>query len=283
MKRGLHSSLAGCLLVAGLASPSWGQDRVVDPGDMPGPLKKVGVEQNLGNQLPEDLLFVDSRGREVVLGQLLGERPILLTFVYYECPMLCSLIMNGLTRALGVMTFEVGEAFDVVAVSIDPGETPAMAAEAKVEALARYERPATADGWHFLTGSQASIETLAQTAGFAYEYIPETGEYAHASAVLVVTPDGRIAQYFLGVEFSPKDLRLALVEASENRLGNVIDQVLLYCFRYDPTLGKYTAVTMRILRITGILFVLGLLAFVWLLRKQERSASQLPRPKLGAA
>lgn len=283
MKRGLHSSLAGCLLVAGLASPSWGQDRVVDPGDMPGPLKKVGVEQNLGNQLPEDLLFVDSRGREVVLGQLLGERPILLTFVYYECPMLCSLIMNGLTRALGVMTFEVGEAFDVVAVSIDPGETPAMAAEAKVEALARYERPATADGWHFLTGSQASIETLAQTAGFAYEYIPETGEYAHASAVLVVTPNGRIAQYFLGVEFSPKDLRLALVEASENRLGNVIDQVLLYCFRYDPTLGKYTAVTMRILRITGILFVLGLLAFVWLLRKQERSASQLPRPKLGAA
>ena len=283
MKRGLHSSLAGCLLVAGLASPSWGQDRVVDPGDMPGPLKKVGVEQNLGNQLPEDLPFVDSQGREVVLGQLLGERPVILTFVYYECPMLCSLIMNGLTRALGVMTFDVGEAFDVVAVSIDPGETPAMAAEAKAEALARYERPATADGWHFLTGPQASIETLAQTAGFAYEYIPETGEYAHASAVLVVTPDGQISQYFLGVEYSPKDLRLALVEASENRLGNVIDQVLLYCFRYDPTLGKYTAVTMRILRITGIFFVLGLLAFVWLMRKQERSASQLPRPKLGAA
>lgn len=269
-------------LALGIAGQSLSEG-LVDPSDMPGPLKKVGIEQHLGNTVPRDLPFVDSLGNPVTLGDYLGERPIVLTFVYYECPMLCSMILNGLTRALGVMTFDVGESFDVVAVSIDPEETPAMAEEARAEALGRYGRPATSNGWHFLTGPQDSIETLAEVAGFAYEYIPETGDYAHASAVLVVTPEGRIAQYFMGVEFSPKDLRLALVEASENRLGNVIDQVLLYCFRYDPTLGKYTAVTMRILRITAVLFVLGMAAFVWFLRKQERSSSQLPRPKLGAA
>jgi protein SCO1/2 len=249
---------------------------------MPGELKNVSFEQRLGETLPTELEFVDEDGRTVRLGDLFAARPTVLTFVYYECPMLCTLTLNGLAKSLDVVDFDVGDAFDVVVVSIDPGEGPAEATAAKAETVKRYGREATAPGWHFLTGDQASITRLAEAAGFNYTYLPESDEYAHTSGILLVTPEGRLSKYFYGIEFPPKDVRLALVEASDDKIGTVVDQVLLYCFRFDPQLGKYTAATMRILRLVGGIFALGLIAFLFTTVRRERARSQAPRPTLGA-
>lgn len=266
VRGGILSLCALFVLVGGTQA----EEGLVNPQDMPGPLQKVSFEQRLGETLPLETPFTDEEGASVVLGEYFGERPVVLTFVYYDCPMLCTLILNGLAKSLGVLTFDAGTDFDVVAISIDPTETPQQAREVAASTLARYDRPDTAHGWHFLTGSAEAVEAVTAAAGFHYEPIVETGEFAHSSGIVIVSPDGVLSQYYLGVEFPARDVRFALIEAHSNKIGSVVDQLLLYCFRYDPSLGKYTAVTMRILRITGVLFVLALIGFVMVLRRNEK-------------
>lgn len=284
------------LWLALAAVPALG-DGLVDPRDMPGPLKEVGIEQHLGEQLPLDAVFVDERGREVSLGDVFGARPVVMVFVYYECPMLCPMVLNGVAKSLGVLSFDAGQEFDVVVVSIDPAETPEMAAAAKRTTVKRYGRPETAGGWHFLTAPQGeggaeSIRRVTEAAGFRYAFVEESGvtpeggrryQFAHASSMIVVTPDGKLAKYLMGIDFPPKDVRLALVEASAGRIGTVVDQILLYCFRYDPKLGKYTAVVTRILRLAGVAFCLGLALFLFIMWRRDALASQRSVSTLGAA
>lgn len=261
--------LKACIVLLALAGPAGAEEGLVNPQDMPGPLQQVSFEQRLGETLPLSTPFVDQMGAPVLLGDYFAERPVILTFVYYDCPMLCTLILNGLVKSLGVLPFDAGTGFDVVVISIDPSETPQQAQEVAATTVARYDRPDAGRGWHFLTGSAAAVEKVTAAAGFNYEPIAETGEFAHASGIVITSPEGKLSQYYLGVEFPPRDVRLALVEAHSNNIGSLVDQLLLYCFRYDPNLGKYTAVTLRIVRLAGVLFVVGLFAFVMVLKRNE--------------
>ncbi len=222
-------------------------------------LKNVAIEQHLNEQIPADLTFRDETGKTVTLGDYFGKKPMILNLVYYQCPMLCGEVLSGLESALRVLKFDVGREFDVLTVSFDPKETPEMAAKKKAEFLKRYGRAGAAEGWHFLTGPQASINALTKAAGFQYEYDPKTEQFAHATAIMVLTPEGKIAQYYYGVEFAPKDLRLGLVQASQNKIGNVVDEVLLYCYHYNPDTGKYGAVINRVLKLAAgaTVFILG--------------------------
>ncbi len=219
-------------------------------------LQNVGIEQHLDEQIPPDLTFRDETGKSVRLGDYFGKKPAILNLVYYQCPMLCGEVLSGLESALRVLKFDVGKEFDVLTVSFDPRETPDMATKKKAEFLKRYGRPGAADGWHFLTGPQESIDALTKAAGFQYQYDPKTGQFAHSTAIMVLTPEGKIAQYYYGVEYAPKDLRLGLIQASENKIGNLADQVLLYCYHYDPTTGKYGAIIARVLQLSGLATVL---------------------------
>ena len=243
-----------------------------------GPLASVRFDQRLGESIPLDTPFVDEDGKEIVLGDLLGERPAILALVYYECPMLCPMIMNGLLQALKTVKFSPGEQFDVITVSFDSGETWEQARDAKAVHLERFGKPETADGWHFLTGTEEAIRSVTDPVGFFFEYDPEQDEYAHAAGIVVLTPDGRVARYFYGIEFPPRDLRLGLIEAAEGKIGNVIDQVLLYCFKYDPTTGKYSAVIMNIVRLGAVATVVALGLFLiaaW--RLDRRLAASMER------
>ena len=235
-------------------------------------LDQIGLDQNLDAQIPLDLTFTDSKGRTVAIGDFLGDRPALLTLVYYECPMLCTQILNGLTRSLRMVSFDVGKEFDVITVSIDPSETPSLAAVKKEEYVKRYGRAGADRGWHFLTGRQDQIERLAQAVGFRYQYDPETGLYLHASGIMVLTPEGKLARYFYGVDYSPKDVRLGLIEASQNKIGSVVDQLLLLCYQYDPATGKYGLVIMNSIRIAGGLTVATMVGFILLMLRRERRA-----------
>lgn len=241
-------------------------------------LQKVGIDQRLDQQLPLEVRFRDETGRDVRLGEYFGKRPVIFALVYYQCPMLCTLVMNGLTSALTVVRFNAGREFDVVAVSIDPRETPAMASAKKRTYLNRYNRPGTEDGWHFLTGDQAAIDSITQAAGFRYAWDPDLKQFAHASAIMLITPEGRISQYYYGIEYGPNDLRLGLVEASKNKIGNAVDQVLLYCYHYDPATGKYGAVAMKIMRLAAgaTVLVLGMFVFI-MVRRDHESGGGAPR------
>ena len=221
-------------------------------------LQNVGIEQHLDEQIPADLSFRDETGKPVRLGEYFGKKPMILNLVYYNCPMLCGEVLSGLESALRVLKFDVGKEFDVLTVSFDPRETPDMATKKKAEFLKRYGRPGAAEGWHFLTRPQESIDALTKAAGFQYQYDPKTGQFAHATAIMVLTPDGKIAQYYYGVEYAPKDLRLGLIQASQNKIGTLADQVLLYCYHYDPTTGKYGAIISRVLQLSGLATILGL-------------------------
>jgi protein SCO1/2 len=234
-------------------------------------LKKVDVEQKIGTKLPLDLHFRDSEGHDVRLGDLFGKRPVILTMVYYECPMLCTLVLNGVVRAIRALPFEVGKGFDIVTVSFDPKEGPELAARKKKAYLEHYRHPEAADSWHFLTGDQAAIKRLTDAVGFHYAYDAERDQYAHAAAIMVTTPDGTLARYFFGVEYAPRDLKLALVEASSGKLGNVIDQLILYCYHYDPSTGRYSAVVMNMVRVGGAATVLAMGLFVVIMRRREKS------------
>jgi len=240
-------------------------------------LEKVGIDQKIGQQLPLDLPFVDDRGANVRLGDYFGARPVVLALAYYECPMLCTQVLNGMTGALKTLSFDAGKDFDVVVVSINPKEGPMLAAEKKATYLRQYGRPADAAGWHFLTGAQASIKTLASTIGFRYAFDETIQQYAHGAAIYVVTPKGVVARYLLGIDFPPRDLRFALVEASANRLGTVADQVLLFCYHFDPATGKYGGAILRAVRIGGVITILGFLTFLFVsLRHERRTEAHIP-------
>jgi len=221
-------------------------------------LLNVGIEQHLDEQIPTDLNFRDETGKPVRLGDYFGKKPMILNLVYYNCPMLCGEVLAGLESAMRVMKFDVGKEYDVLTVSFDPRETPEMATKKKAEFLKRYGRAGAADGWHFLTGPQDSIDALTKAAGFQYQYDPKTGQFAHATAIALLTPEGKIAQYYYGVEYAPKDLRLGLIQASQNKIGTLADQVLLYCYHYDPNTGKYGAVISRVLQLSALATILGL-------------------------
>jgi protein SCO1/2 len=218
----------------------------------PPELKNVGIEQRLNQQIPLGLVFRDEGGKTVTLRDYFGQKPVILNLVYYKCPMLCSEVLSGLVSSLKILKFDVGNQYNVLTVSFNPRETPDLAAASKAQYLKRYGRPGAAEGWHFLTGPEESISALTQAVGFQYQYDAQTDQYAHATAIMILTPDGRVAQYYYGVEFAPKDLRLGLIQASSGKIGNLVDEVLLYCYHYDPATGKYGAVITRILKLSGI-------------------------------
>jgi protein SCO1/2 len=232
-------------------------------------LANVGIEQHLNQQIPPELTFHDETGKTVSLGDYFGRKPLILNLVYYNCQMLCGEVLSGLTSTLRVLKFDVGREFDVITVSFDPRETPQIAAEKKKQFLERYGRNGAKQGWHFLTGRQDAITELTKAAGFQYEYDARTNQYAHTTAIMVLTPRGKIAQYYYGVEYAPKDLRLGLIEASHNKIGSLVDQVLLYCYHYDPATGKYGAVIMRVLRLAGMATIVFLGAFMVLMFRRD--------------
>jgi protein SCO1/2 len=236
-------------------------------------LREIGFDQNLDAPLPLDAEFRDERGNRVRLGRYFGRRPIVLAFVYYECPMVCSHVIRAVTSSIGVLSLQPGKDFEVVMVSFDPRETPPQALAKKTE-LVRDAH--AADGWHFLTGDEREIKRVTAAAGFRYAWDAETQQYAHPTGILVVTPDGRPARYLFGIEYGPRDLRFALVEASEGRVGSVVDSLLLYCFHYNPMTGRYGVYVMRTLRIAGGATVLLLGAFIFILVRRERF---MPKPE----
>ena len=251
------------LLLAGAQAQSlYSGPKELPPQGKPQAIQNVGIDQHLDQQLPLDLQFRDEAGDPVKLGRYFGSKPIILTLVYYTCPMLCGEVQSGLTSALQILRFDAGKEFDVVSVSINPEETPQDAVAKKKQFLSRYRREGASAGWHFLTGQKPEIDALAKATGFRYNYDPETKQYAHATAVMVVTPEGKIAQYFYGIEYAPKDLRLALVQASQNKIGNLTDALLLYCFHYDPNTARYSATVLNIVRLGGLLTVFIMGAFV---------------------
>jgi protein SCO1 len=261
-----------------LAASAWGQGMmrgIMSPPSnvRPPGLQNVGIEQHLNEQIPPNLTFHDESGRPVHLGDYFGKKPMILNLVYYRCPMLCGEVLSGLESALRVLRFDVGKEFDVLTVSFDPRETSEIAFAKKAEYLKRYGRSGGAAGWHFLTGPQESIDALTKAAGFQYQYDARTGQFAHATAIMVLSPEGQIAQYFYGVEYAPKDLRLALVQASENKIGSVVDQVLLYCYHYDPATGKYGAIISRVLQISAAATILVLSVLIAVLFRRGSALS----------
>jgi protein SCO1/2 len=246
--------------------------------ELPLGLEDIGFDQNLGNQVDLDLEFTDSTGKKVRLGDFFGDKPVILSFVYYECPMLCTLELNGLIKALRVITrFQPGEDFELVTVSFDSGETPEMAAEKKKGYLETYRRDGAEDAWHFLVGEESQIRSLADAVGFRYSYDEETDLYRHASGIVTLTPDGRASRYQFGVEYSGRDLQFALIDASDNGIGSLADAVMLYCFHYDPISGKYGFIVMNAVRLGGALTVLLLGGFMMVNflrdRRRERATA----------
>ncbi len=265
---------AGCgLSTVVLCSP--GAAQVV--GAVPAPLVEVGVVEHLDEKIPLDLVFRDENGDRVALSSFFdGRRPVVLTLNYYKCPMLCGLMLNGVLDGLNQMDWTVGEQFDVVTVSIDPTETPDLALAKKKSYLERYPRPAAERGWHFLTGSQDDIVKLAAAVGFGYVYDEQERQYAHPAVLFVITPDGRVARYLYGVEYSATTLKLALLEASEGKIGSSIDKLMLYCYQYSPDQRRYTPVAMRIMRVGGGLTAIVLLSglsLLWIREARRRATS----------
>lgn len=244
--------------------------QILNSGAPPPGLREVGIDQKLGAPVPLDLTFRDESGAAVQLQQYFGKKPVILSFVYYECPMLCTQVLNGLLESLRTLSFEAGKQFEIVTVSFDPGETPKLAADKKASYLKQYKRAGAETGWHFLTGDTASIRQLTQAAGFRYQYDPATDQFAHASGIMVLTPQGKMARYFYGIEYSGRDLRLALVEAAENKIGSPVDALLLYCFHYDPLTGKYGLVIMNVLRLAGVATVIVLGTFMIVMFRRDR-------------
>jgi protein SCO1/2 len=238
-------------------------------GDRPSPLKEVSIEQKLDSQIPLDAKFRDESGRDVKIGDYFGKRPVVLALVYYECPMLCTQILNGMVRAAKVLTFKPGQDYDVLAISFDARETPKQAAEKKAVYVKEYGHPETAAGWHFLTGNPDEIKRVTDAVGFRFKWDVYNAQFAHASAIYILTPQGKLSKYFYGVEYSPKDMRLGLIEASQNKIGTAVDQILLFCYHFDPTTGKYTPMALGILRVAGAATLLTLGGFVFIMLRRE--------------
>jgi len=240
---------------------------------LPAALKEVKIEQKLDQQLPLDLVFRDESGQQVRLGQYFGKKPVVLALVYYDCPMLCTQVLNGMVTSFRVLPFQIGNEFDVVTVSFDPRETNALAASKKkvyVDYLPEKMRAGADNGWHFLTGDQANIDKLTEAVGFHYAWDEATKQFAHASAIMVATPHGKLSRYFYGIDYSARDLRLGLIESSADKIGSPVDQLLLYCYHYDPATGKYGAAVMRVMRVAGVITLLGILAMLFFLKPRNR-------------
>lgn len=271
------------LLIAAFATQAQTIPSNVSPSaaTMPPALQNVGFEPQLNAQMPLDLAFRDESGRSVQLGGYFGQKPVVLAFVYYGCPMLCNLVEQGVVGTLRMLSFNPGRDYEVVFVSFDSRETPAMAAEKKRSALSRFGRPETASGWHFLTGAKESIDAATRAANFRYSFDAKTNLFAHASGVMLLTPDGRISRYFYGVEYPGRDMRLGLVEASAGKIGTPVDHVLLFCYQYDPAAATYSASILRIVRLGGILTVLFIFAAILIFRRRDTGPARIkPRESL---
>lgn len=261
-----------------LAYPGSVAAQFTDPtqgiGVRPELLKDVSIDQKLDSSIPLDLMFRDEHGQAVTLGQYFGSKPVILTLVYYNCPMLCTQVLNGLDRSLEQIPMSIGKDFNVVTVSIDPTEKPVLAEAKQAVYMGMYNRPGAAQGWHFLTGEQSQIKQLADAVGFHYAYDPDSKQYAHASVIMLLTPEGKISRYFYGVTYPERDMRLGLVEASEGKIGSPVDQVLLFCYHYDPHTGKYGLLISRVMQLAGLATVLVGGFFLILLFRGEHYALQ---------
>lgn len=236
-------------------------------------VQDVGIDQHLGAQIPLDADVIDEQGRKVLLKSFFGDKPVILTFVYFRCPMLCTEVLNGLLKSSQGLKFQLGDDYHILSISIDPRETSRLAAEKKRHYAARYRRPGAKAGWRFLTADEDTIKKLTQTAGFRYKYEPATDQYAHASGLLILTPEGKISRYFYGIDYHPTDLRLGLVESSARRIGSPVDQFLLLCYHYDPATGQYGFVIEKILKLSGILTIAILGTYLWHNFREERRRS----------
>jgi protein SCO1/2 len=267
------AALSLCAFSAMAQVSGYGDKQIGTTNEQPSVLGNVGIAQRLNQPLPLNLAFTDDAGKQVRLGDYFGKRPAILALVYYQCPMLCSEELNGLTSALQMVRYVPGKDFDVIVASIDPTEGPDLAAAKKRSYLKRYGKPETASGWHFLTGQQPSIDALTQAVGFKYVKLDVPGskvtQYAHASAIQIVTPEGKLAQYYMGVEYSPKDLLLGLNEASANRIGTPVDNILTYCYHYDPQLNKHSLIVARVVQLGGFLTLLLLGGFMAVMFRRD--------------
>lgn len=261
-----------------------GEKTMGEPADehLPNILNKVTIAQRLNAQLPLSATFVDENGKTVALGDYFGKRPAIFALVYYNCPILCSEELKGLAGALEMVNFTPGKDFDVIVISIDPSEGPVLAKSQKARYLKYYGRPETADGWHFLTGQKPAIDAVSDAAGFGYVKMPgpdgKLNQFAHASSIEIVTPQGKLAQYYLGVEYSPKDIRLGLVEASHNKIGSTVDEILTYCYHYDPQLNRHSLVVARVVQLGGVITVLGLGGFMGAMFNDDRKKAKFQKP-----
>jgi protein SCO1/2 len=260
------------LMVAALPMVAAAQQMGLPATSLPTMVQGVGIDQNLNAQIPLELNFKDETGQVVRLGQYFRDKPVVLALVYYECPGLCDLVLNGLSHTMGEISLNAGSDYQVVTVSFNPKETWQLATAKKANYLEKYQRPGAKEGWHFLTGDEASIKSLTDTVGFHYNYDPISKQYAHASGIMVLTPEGKIARYFFGIEYKPRDFRLGLVEASANKIGTPADRVLLFCYHYDPTTGKYGMAITQVTRALGTATVLLLGGFVFIMLRRERQS-----------
>lgn len=269
-------------VVLGIATPASAQMNgaptagyKLEPGasstGVPKALRDIGFDQHIDQRLPLDVPFRDESGRTVMIGDYFGKRPVVLLFAYYDCPMLCTMVINGLSSALGVLSLDPGKDFEIVTVSFNPHDTPQTAQAKKTFYIERYKKPGASEAWHFLTGDQPSIDRLTKAAGFRYAWDAETKQYAHPTGVIVATPDGRLARYLFGIEYGPRDLRYAIVEASAGRVGNAVDSLLLYCYHYDPETGRYGLAIMRSVRVAAAGTVLLLAGFIVVMVRREKS------------
>jgi protein SCO1 len=277
MKR-VSMALASSLLAVASAGAS-------TPLTYPGPssnekpplLREIGFDQKLGDALPLDAPFVDETGAPVRLGDYFGKRPVVLSLVYFDCPMLCTISLNGLSSALDILSFEPGREFELVSISFEPKEGPAQAAAKKKVQLARYKRPSAAGAWHFLTGRQESIDRVTKAVGFRYAWDAETKQYAHPAGTVIATADGRVSRYLFGIEYAPKDLRLALVESGDGKVGGLVDQALLFCYQYNPHTGRYSSAIIGVIKVAAALTVLALGGFIVVMWRREKAAARALR------
>jgi protein SCO1/2 len=266
--------------MAGAPAAGYKREAGSPSATLPPALREIGFDQNIGQRVPLDVPFTDESGRAVRLGDYFGSRPVVLVFAYYDCPMLCTQVINGLASALDVLSLAPHRDFEIVTISFNPKDTPATASAKKAVYVQRYKREGASDGWHFLVGEQSSIDRVTKAAGFRYVWDEDTKQFAHPTGVIVLTPDGRLARYLFGIEYGPRDLRYALVEASNGTLGNVADALLLYCYHYDPMTGRYGFIIMRAIRLAGAATVIALGSFIAIMvRREKRRGSALLHPR----
>ena len=244
---------------------------------LPPALQKVGIEQKLNEQVPFDAVFKDENGNEVKLGDYFGKRPVILALVYYECPMLCNEVLNGLTGSLKSLSFDTGKDFDVIAISFDARENdkPDLAKNKKESYMKRYGRPGTENGWHFLTGTQGEIDKVTKTVGFNYYWDEKSNQFAHAGGIMIVTPEGKLSRYLYGIDYAPKDIKFAVMDSAQNKIGSTAEQLMLYCYHYDPATGKYGLSILKVIRLGGIVTLIGLGAMFFVFWRRNKAKNEI--------